>query len=239
MVTVTREILAISNPSFRNIPDTTVEDTARRSRRRRVVRRRVVRRPRRPTIAQIRAAQAASRRRGAVIVARQRAAAAAKQRRLAAVRAANLVRNVTTTRITTATKPGASQSALRQAAQRGQTAVVQATAGRRGRKVTTKTPTVSTRRGRLSDLSNEDAVRTLKFRFSRARNVAQRNKIRRQAAARGFTFPTPKPKPRRKRTRARSRPGFSTRRNVRTGRVTRRRVSRRRRARRTRRGRRR
>ncbi len=33
MIQVNREILSLSNPSFRNIPDTTVEDTARRRRR--------------------------------------------------------------------------------------------------------------------------------------------------------------------------------------------------------------
>lgn len=196
---------------------------------------------RRKSIAQIRrenaARRAAFQKRNRAAASRRAAQIAARNERLRRERIAraSLVKPVSTITTKTVFTPGASQSALRRAAQRGQTAIVQQTAGRRGRGVLKQTQAVSTRRGRLSDLSNEDAIRELRRRRAEAlkvRNARARNarlaKIQRQAAARNFSFATQKPKPV-VRTRVRpTRPGFTRRTSFRTGRTVIRRSRRRR-----------
>ena len=106
MVTVTREILAISNPSFENIPDTTVEDTARRGNRRRRRptrrRRRTIRRRRTPrrnpkaARARIRARARAQAKREAL---KRRGIQAKARRRTRIIRAARARNTRTVTRI--------------------------------------------------------------------------------------------------------------------------------------------
>ncbi len=173
---VTPEILALSNPSFRNIPDTTVEDTARR--RRRVVRRRRPVRRRRRTIRRRRAPRRNPSRARALI----RARAAAQARRAASRRRGINARARRRTRIIRAARARATRTrTITVGGVRRRVQVRRLGAGRRGAAVVS--------------LGIKDGVLRQRFETvqeQRTREIKRRQLLRRQAftakIARGKQF---------------------------------------------------
>lgn len=144
---ITREVLSLSNPSFHNIPDTTIEDTARRGQpnlaRVRLLRARIA-----ASAAAKKKRDEAARRRGfqsaaneqLVLAERARVRAAAEAARKERERKASVTNVVlSAARDETVLIPeisqivGASPRALARARRRGQTRIVSRTAARRGR----------------------------------------------------------------------------------------------------------
>ena len=132
---VTREILSISNPSFRNIPETTVEDTARR----------ILRFAARPVGQRSRSAEANRRAARAAQQEREKQARLVKEKALAIAAAAKERKETKFVIEKGGTKDvlftekvkriGATKRALARAKARGQTRTVSRTAQRRGRGV--------------------------------------------------------------------------------------------------------